>query len=267
MNNIFRPVPEAGIGNLSLQITTHALSCKNPMFHKDCLSYGRHEMIKIPNIVDVDVPVGNGNGRIMSIHAHMKNPGHIMKQLIQPTDMMNELIEKNYHKLKDCAAGFHIRRGTFADDSSKYAYYPCATMTAVDAMIDEANKINKPVYVSSDSISTKKYFTSKVPKAVCLDIEIGFTADEHSQKKTVPDENIQSKINSMLEWFLLSRMPRVYISIGGTNGHNMDGGQEGVTSTFGYSAAIYGDKIPWYVFNDGIIFYADPKRFNWSLLP
>ena len=49
----------------------------------------------------------------------------------------------------------------------------------------------------------------------------------------------------------------VYITAGGVQGRNVpEGTQEGITSTFGYSAAVYGGKIPIYVFNDGEIILA-----------
>jgi len=57
--------------------------------------------------------------------------------------------------------------------------------------------------------------------------------------------------------------------MGGVAGRNVSPGtKEGVSSTFGYSAALYGGKIPYYVFNDGHIFYPDGKenspRLCWS---
>ena len=62
---------------------------------------------------------------------------------------------------------------------------------------------------------------------------------------------------------------RVYTTMGGVIGRNVQPGtKEGVSSTFGYSAALYGNNIPYYVFNDGYIFYPDGKenstRLCWS---
>ena len=67
----------------------------------------------------------------------------------------------------------------------------------------------------------------------------------------------------------MSKMPKSYTTIGGNCGRNIPEGEvEGISSTFGYSAALYGDKIPYYVFNDGVIFYPDGKinspRLSWS---
>ena len=47
-------------------------------------------------------------------------------------------------------------------------------------------------------------------------------------------------MNSILEWFIMSRMPQVYTTMGGVIGRNVPPGtKEGVSSTFGYSAALY----------------------------
>ena len=278
--NIYRPNPTSAIGNLSLCMSTHAFLCKQHnekiLFHKDVLNYGKDKLIKVPNIVDEDVPEDNGRGMINGwIHLKMPNIGKIMNIIIQPTDFLKPYINKNYEIVKDCIAGFHIRRGLSAEDSKKFAYHPFASQKAVDAMIKEALRLDAPVYVLSDSVSTKEYFKSKVPKAVCLDIEIGFTADEHSQKVKVDNEDLSTKINSFCEWFLLSKMPKIYMVTGGINGSNVDETvEEGIASTFGYSAALYGGKIPYYVFNDGYIQYPDgkdiqynQKRYYWSDMP
>jgi len=276
MSNVYRPNPTSAIGNMSLNMTTHAARCSKeypPLFHPDVLAYGKDKLIKIPNILPIDVPQDNGKGYINSyIHLQIPEVSRVMNELIQPTEFMNTIVNKYHQELKGCVAGFHIRRGASADDAKKYALgtVPFASQKAVDAMVDEANKIDKPVYVLSDSISTKEYFKTKVPMARCLDIQIGFTADEHSQNVEVQDEDFANKVNSMAEWFLLSRMQRVYMTAGGINGRNVDETvEEGITSTFGYSAALYGGKIPYYVFNDGHIHLPDgkgsmTKRYHWS---
>lgn len=274
MSNVYRPNPTSAIGNLSLCMATHAARCSNeypPLFHPDVLGYGKDKLIKVPNVLPVDVPPDNGKGYINGfIHLQIPQVSRIMNELIQPTDFMNNVINEYHQQLNGCVAGFHARRGLSAEDSKQYAFHPFASQVAIDVMVHEANKLGGPVYFLSDSVSTKDYFKSKVPLARCLDIEIGFTADEHSQKVEVPNENFQNKVNSMAEWFLLSRMPKVYMTAGGINGRNVDSEvEEGITSTFGYSAALYGGKIPYYVFNDGHIHLPDGKgtvgkRYCWS---
>ena len=273
--HIYRPNPECAIGNLSLLMGTHAMKCLvnnvQPMFHRDVDLYGRSEIISIPNKTDNDVPVDNGVGHVNGfIHMQFPDIGNIMRQIIKPTSKLEELMNKLRREIKDCKVGFHIRRGILAEDSKKFAFHPFASQEAIDAMIEEANRLDVPVYILSDSDSTKEYFKSMVPKAVSLDVEIGFTSDEHSQKKEVENEKLHKKMNSFAEWFLLSEMDTIYMTNGGID-ENMDKkAPHGITSTFGYSAALYGGKIPHYVFNDGVIFYPerkdniDSKRYFWS---
>lgn len=274
MSNVYRPNPTSAIGNLSLNMATHAARCSKeypPLFHPDVLAYGKDNLINVPNVLPVDVPQDNGKGYINGfIHLQIPQISVVMNEVIKPTEFMNTVVNKYHRDLKGCVAGFHARRGLSAEDSKQYGFLPFASRVAIDAMVLEANKLDAPVYFLSDSVSTKEYFKSKVPLARCLDIDIGFTADEHSQKVEVNDEDFQNKVNSMAEWFLLSRMPKVYMTAGGINGRNVDSEvEEGITSTFGYSAALYGGKIPYYVFNDGYIHYPDGKgtlgkRYCWS---
>lgn len=273
--NIYRPNPTSAIGNLSLCMATHAIGClqnnKPVLFHKDVLLYGRNEMIDFVNISHEDVPVDNGYGKIYGfIHLHFPHINEIMKQIIKPSQKLCAHLDTLRPKLNGCVAAFHIRRGILAEDSKKFAFHPGASDKAVESMIVEANKLNKPVYILSDSESTKKLFLERVPKAISLELPMGFTSDEQSQRKKVDSEDVNLKMNSFAEWFLMSEMPNIYMTTGGINGRNVDSVvEEGITTTFSYSAALYGGKIPHYVFNDGFIFYPDGKnkpdyRYFWS---
>ena len=225
-------------------------------------------------MVDCDAIKGESSINAF-FHFNPFNVEHLRHSII-PTPELQKRIDKAYEHIKDCKAAFHVRRGTCAEDSTKYGFLPFASQRAVNAMIREAQKIQGKVYVASDSLSTKKYIREKLgeDKVVMMDFDIGFTADEHSQYVDVEDEALENKLNSYVEWFLLGKCPSVYITAGGVCGRNVPHGtEEGITSTFGYSAAVYGNKIPYYVFNDGVIFYpfvvqqpSDP-RYCWSDLP
>jgi hypothetical protein len=273
--NVYRPNPSCAIGNLSLTMATHAIGClqnKQPvLYHKDVLLYGRGELLEFVNVCDDDVPVDNGYGKIYGlIHLHFPDIHQIMKQILQPSQKLRVYMDTLRPKLSKCVAAFHIRRGTLAEDSKKFAFYPAASDAAVQSMIQEAIRLGDPVYVLSDSESTKRLFLDSVPNAIALDVPIGFTSDEQSQHKRVEPEDVQLKMNSFAEWFLMSEMSSVYMTTGGINGRNVDTVvEEGITTTFSYSAALYGGIIPHYVFNDGYIFYPDgknrpEKRYSWS---
>lgn len=267
---IFKPSPACALGNLSLCAATHILNTHgNGMLHPDVYAYGRDKMLTFERVTE-DGVIEN-HGRLNSfIHLQYPNVGEIMRSIIKPSETMQNMIDTYWETVKNCVAGFHIRRGTYAKDSAKFAFFPTASDEAINAMISIANELDKPVFIMSDSIETKKYFLSKVPMAESLDLPIGFTACEHSQNvEGVADENVDEKMNSVLEWFTMSKMPKVYTTMGGVVGRNVPPGtKEGVSSTFGYSAALYGGKIPHYVFNDGCVFYPDGKenspRLCWS---
>lgn len=274
--DIFRPKPDTAWGNFVLSMLSHLVHAKVPQYHEDCFLYGRDKYIQKLNTVNIDVPQGNNSvdsEELKILHLKYGNTADVLNKVIQPTQYLYDHIQHYYELVKNCKAGFHCRRGLSAEDSAKFGYFPFASQKAVDAMVHEALRMDEPVYFMSDSKSTKEYFTNRVPKAVVLDLEIGFTADEHSQFHEVGDENHDHKKNSYIEWFLLSRMPRIYMTNGGINGRNVtEFVEEGLTSTFGYSAALYGNKIPYYVFNDGCIFHPVSEdtveihgnRFNWS---
>jgi len=221
------------------------------------------------NVSDVGVVGSKG---FINAFTHLRIPkiGDIMQACMQPSDYMKGLISIHWEKIKHCVAVFHIRRGTYADDSAKFGNFPFGSDRAVEAMIGEALKIDEPVLIMSDSVSTREYFLRRVHKALSLGLDIGFTASEFSQETETPEEEgLDTKTNSILEWFIMSKMPRIYTTMGGVCGRNVpEGNMEGLSSTFGYSAALYGGKIPYYVFNDGHIFYPDgtvnSPRLAWS---
>ena len=267
---IYVPRPDAAIGNLSLVYSTHMLMTGGKgAIHPDVYKYGRDKSLVFTYVSDEGVIEEKGfiNG---FIHLRFPQISNVMQECIKPTDTMQKLIDTTYTKLGDCVAGFHIRRGMYGEDSSKFAYYPFSSDNAVEAMIKVANEMDKPVFVISDSIVTKKYFQSKVPKAISLDLKIGFTACEFSQEYAhASKEDVDTKMNSILEWFMISKMPKIYTTMGGVCDRNVpEGTIEGLSSTFGYSAALYGGKIPYYVFNDGYVFYPDgtvnSPRLAWS---
>ena len=267
---IFKPNPACALGNLSLCVATHILNTNGTgMLHPDVYAYGRDEMLIFDRVTEDGVI--EDHGRLNSfIHLQHPNVGDVMRSVMKPGERMEKLIDTHWDTVKDCVVGFHIRRGTYATDSAKFAFYPTASDEAVESMISIANSYDNPVFIMSDSIETKKYFLEKVPLAKSLDLPIGFTACEHSQNvEGLIDESVDEKMNSVLEWFIMSKMPKVYTTMGGVVGRNVPPGtKEGISSTFGYSSALYGGKIPYYVFNDGHVFYPDGKvnspRLSWS---
>ena len=273
---------EDALGNFGMKLATFLTWCNQtghkPLVDDAFFKYGRQLAIRptIPSAPDGPGVVVPGQCNINSFfHFNPENVKNI-QQIIKPTKELEARIDIAYAEVKKCKAAFHIRRGLSAPDSVHLGFLPFASQEAVDAMIKEAKKIKGKVYVASDSPMTKEYVKKQLgeDKVVMFDWTPGFTADEHSQKVKVKDEDVDKKLNSYVEWFLLSKCPTVYITAGGVQGRNVPHGtEEGITSTFGYSAAIYGGKIPIYVFNDGEMFLPFPMahpnnpKYCWSDLP
>jgi len=265
---LFRPRPDHAIGNLSLCLATHFINSGGMgRFHKDVYLYGRDQMFVFKHVVSDDDDLEVKDMSVINAFNHLryKNLGEVMRYLIQPSPRMQSRIDKAWEKISGCTACFHIRRGTNSEDSSRFAYFPTASDQAVDAMVAQALKMDEPVFVLSDSVATKEHFLERVPKAVALDHAIGFTACEHSQNSEVEDEAFEAKMNSVMEWFLISKFSNVYTTMGGVEGVNVpEGTPEGISSTFGYSATVYGGHLPTYVYNDGTFFYPDNPQRGWS---
>ena len=271
--------PQDAIGNFGMKMATFLTWCAMnkyvPIIDDAFTKYGR-DIALVPTLDQKDCEAVKGQCAINAFfHFNPLNVQHL-QHCIQPTPKLQIRIDDAWEKVKGCKAAFHIRRGLSAPDSVKYGFLPFASQVAVDAMIKEAKKIKGKVFVASDSLSTKEYVRNQLgkDKVVMLDHDIGFTGDEHSQRVNVDNEDVDKKLNSYVEWFILGKCPSVYITAGGVCGRNVpEGTEEGITSTFGYSAAIYGGKLPFYVFNDGEIFYPFPKpqpdnpKYCWSDLP
>ena len=267
---IYTPSPRDAIGNLSLNYATHMVMTDGKgSIHPDVYKYGRDKTLIFENVSDDGIHEMKG---FINCFTHLKIPriGEIMSTCMRPTEYMKGMIDTHWERVKHCIAVFHIRRGTYAEDSAKFGNFPFGSDKAVEVMIETALKMDQPILVMSDSISTREYFMSRVPKALSLGLDIGFTASEFSQETDTPtEEMLDTKTNSILEWFIMSKMPQIYTTMGGICGRNVpEGTIEGLSSTFGYSSALYGGKIPHYVFNDGNIFYPDGKvrshRLSWS---
>lgn len=126
-------------------------------------------------------------------------------------------------------AGIHIRRGSCAHDS-RLTVENDSDVYASDAAIQKFLNIAQQYesyFLASDSPETKKLF----PGAQTLDTTVAVV---HGN---CPHLSTKDRRNVFVDFFLLSRCPKLYIT--GGNFPELPG-----LSTFGYMAAIYGNK-PW----------------------
>jgi hypothetical protein len=159
---------------------------------------------------------------------------------------MKSIIRDNMHLLNECNAAFAIRTGNhsfinkdevnFETDDNKIFYNQVhADSSGLYKFENIIRSIPGNVFVACDNIEYKHRLTDlfgarvKYVNRESIMISNGNTVDEYS---------------SFLEFFLLGKCPRVYLT-----GGPKDTGLSGF-STFGYMAAIYGNVPFSIVFND-----------------
>ena len=167
-----------------------------------------------------------------------------LPKIIRPSEFMREQIRAHEHLVRDVCFGVNIRCGSLASDSKQYSDASDYRQTFCDhdgvknfvTVIEAA--VGK-VYVSSDSPSMKKYIKNIFgDKVTMVETEFVHTSDEDFAGKRTP-KNFQ---DVYLVWFLLSMCPHVFVTGGMWGGNKI--------STFGWTAALYGDKTCSAVYNN-----------------
>lgn len=152
----------------------------------------------------------------------------LIRRLISPSDKLQQLINSHMNLLDDIEFGMHIRRGAHARDSRAIVQSDGDVFASDDA-VNQFRMLSKgkTFFLASDSPDTKKMF----PDARTVDTTIAVVHDE------CPAVLTKDRRNIFLDFFLLSKCPRLILS--GGNFPHLPG-----LSTFGYMAAVYGNK-PW----------------------
>ena len=161
-------------------------------------------------------------GTIKNVHATIRN-------LIEPSDELKEVLKEHASIVKGVSAGLHVRRGASAKDSRVIVEVDSDTF-ANDAAVGRFKSIAEnfgPVFLASDSPETKREFYG----ARTLDTSIAVV---HGACPAAPTKD---RRNVFVDFFLLSMCPKVFVT--GGNFPSCPG-----MSTFGYMAAQYGG-VPW----------------------
>ena len=159
---------------------------------------------------------------IKDVHSTIRN-------LIEPSDELKEVLKEHASIVKGVSSGLHVRRGASAKDSRVIVEVDSDTF-ANDVAVGRFKSIAEsfgPVFLASDSPDTKREFYG----ARTLDTTISVV---HGASPSAPTKD---RRNVFLDFFLLSMCPRVFVT-----GGNFPGCPG--MSTFGYMAAQYGG-VPW----------------------
>ena len=245
---LYIPTKNMGWGNIVINLTDLVFQCKQhnlePYVHeslhdvlREVKFHGFHITNDTSELPEYKPVIYINDDTIKKVHP-------LMRQIIEPSDRMKELIQKNRHLVDDVSCGMHIRRGAFSEDSSKIgchghnedgtiipAYF--ANDAALERFEQLVEKSPGKVFIASDSKEIKKRFKEKFgDKINFLETDIALTYDCTTLKNRDTTKE-DDRANCYLEWFLLSMCRTVCITAGNADASNF--------STFGYTAAIYGN--------------------------
>lgn len=223
---------ETGWGNTVLHLSDFCYHTKDPHVHSSVLSRGI-EFTGFTISDRTDLPEYKPNLYINPHYYHNIHP--ICRNLVKPSTELQALIDQCRHLVDGVTAGIHIRRG-WAETDSKHMghnYNPDGTIraayfasdNALQKFIDIVKELPGKVFLASDSQAVKTQLVRLFPdKVQTTDVKLVLTYE-------CTDEE---RLGCYLDWFLLSMCPRLFIT----------GGEPDMSgfSTFGYSAAVYGNK-------------------------
>jgi hypothetical protein len=223
---MYRPSNDGiGLGNMLIKMTQ--VDSVSSQFLGGGI--GKYIKVNIPVIEDPDGSLPSTNPPI-----YIGQPVHNrIRDIISPTPVMMRLIEQYQHPV---SVGIQIRRCNLAktpnfDDSGIHTIFCTdATLEKFHAIV---NSSPGDVFLTTDCVEVKKTFKEKYGDK----IKIVDAAPTHVHMDAKDDPWV-----SILEFFLLSKCPIVYMTGGNRDMFSF--------STFGYMAAVYGNKQWVPVFND-----------------
>ena len=231
-----------GFGNLLINLTSIDKNCKK--LHEsvydhevsNCIIINGFEKVSHDG-VQPEAPIYINIHTIRNVHPKIRN-------IIEPTCYMKELIYKNMHVLDDVVCGMSIRRGSYGKDSRQYdddrdkgrEHYFCSD-SGLKKFMDVIEETDGKVFVSSDSKET-------------IDIIVKRFGDKirHLNKDKIThimdqerNPTIEEYHNIFLKFFILSKCPMLYLTAGTPQLIGF--------STYAYMAANYGNKPFKLIFN------------------
>ena len=234
MPHMMYPQKGAGFANILIHLCDFFANHPDGFVHESIKEYelGRWLTFHFPVTDRTDLPVYQPQ---IYINPHTIQHVHpIVRKLISPSVELQKVIDEHMHNVTGIKAGFHIRRGASAKDS-RVVVWADSEVFADDKAVEVFVKISKretPFFIASDSPETKKLFENGRTISTTISVL-------HDR---CPDASTSDRRNVFLDFFLLSKCPKLYIT--GGNFPQLPG-----LSTFGYMAAIYGN-VPFEVISN-----------------
>lgn len=184
-------------------------------------------------------------------YKYLKN---VLPGLVTPSqEIIDNFISKE-SLLEGVSLGIHIRCGSFMPDCKGLSASHGSDWFASNETFTTARNIIQSckdrVFLASDSRDVKNMFKTEFgDKIVTFDTEITLSCDPETCGGI--DQNSQSLMDTYLEWFTLSKCHDVITTAG--PGFDETTGKGAGISTFGYTAAAYGQKTLHVIFCNGQI--------------
>lgn len=172
----------------------------------------------------------------------MKHVHPLIRDFVRPPPRVKELVDANVH---GCRLGMHIRRAAYGSDSKhvgnaedidkKTPMLMCSD-DGLQKFIDIIERVDEPIFLASDSLELKKHLTEKYPTKIrTYDVpEIVIASREFKE--------VKDATHAYVDWFLLAQCTTVCVTAGSPK--DLVG-----FSTFGYTAAVYGNCEIHFVWN------------------
>lgn len=225
---MFRPKDGHGFGNIIMQlclvdkVSSHIYDGKR----------GDYIKVKSPMIVvedDGTLQACESPPLFIRPEIHKK-----ISHIIEPTEKANAFIEKYKHLIDGVEFAFQIRMGSKSSNpevTSKSSVH--CDETGLNKFFEIMDKTRGNVFISSDCLETKKLFSSKYGTRVrYIDEDAVYVINGNTSDPWI----------TFTDFFLLGMCPFIFMTGGARDMFTF--------STFGYMAAMYGQKEFQPIFND-----------------
>ena len=247
MDAIFKPSTRIGFGNILFHLYDYVKKYgPQAPVHTSLNDYERGKAFQFHVNFTNEIPTKEIQLDIYCNSQTFREMAYILPKIISPqTDLLNLK-----HKFK---TGIHIRCGSWAPDCKGLAaphdaFVSEATFKTLDTLIPT---LPRPIFLASDSQQVKELLKSTWGDIIeVFDTQITLTCDPNTCGGA-PQTN-QSLMDAYVEWYTLSQCDHVITTMGpGFSPETLTGA--GV-STFGFTAAAYGQKPLLAIGFDGGIF-------------
>jgi len=242
---MYKPNPRLGFGNILCQLEDYLSNGgMDGTVHKSIKDFERGRAfnfnLKISEIEGDEIPVN-----LYCNNVKFESLSHVLPAIMKPSEELLSL-----YKDPEAQIGIHIRCGSAMADCSGLSAPNdwFASEKTFEKMNEIIEKNNCKIFVTSDSKIIKKMFKERWGDRIVLwDTDVTLSCDPSTCGGI--DQSSKSLMDTYLEWYALSQCRSVVTTCG--PGFNPETNTGAGVSTFGYTAAAYGQCQFYIVMWDG----------------